>query len=147
MADFSLLPSLKLKPAKPASLEQKLRWEKELLGLYVSGHPVEKFADQLKKHKMDISAIKTMKNNMPVLALGLVEKTKKILTKKGQPMMFLNLMDGKDAIEVVVFPTALESFGHLLQDENGVKIKGKVSWRNGLPSIICDQAELLSAFG
>ena len=147
MADFSSLPSLKLKPAKPASLEQKLRWEKELLGLYVSGHPVEKFADQLKKHKMDISAIKTMKNNMPVLALGLVEKTKKILTKKGQPMMFLNLMDGKDAIEVVVFPTALESFGHLLQDENGVKIKGKVSWRNGLPSIICDQAELLSAFG
>ncbi|MBI2628434.1 MAG: DNA polymerase III subunit alpha [Candidatus Niyogibacteria bacterium] len=143
VADSSSLPSLKIKPAKPASLEQKLRWEKELLGLYVSGHPVEKFISHFQTHKMNISAIKTMKNNTPVLALGLVEKTKKILTKKGQPMMFINLIDGKDAIEVVVFPDALESFGHLLQDENGVKIKGRISWRNGSPSIICDKAELL----
>ncbi|MEK7133187.1 MAG: OB-fold nucleic acid binding domain-containing protein, partial [Patescibacteria group bacterium] len=143
VTDFSSLPSLKLKPAKPASLEQKLLWEKEFLGLYISGHPIEKFSSYFQAHKIDISAIKKMKNNAPVLAIGLVEKTKKILTKKGQPMMFLNLMDGKDAIEVVVFPDALESFGHLLQDENGVKIKGRVSWRNGLPNIICDQAELL----
>ncbi|MEK7596009.1 MAG: DNA polymerase III subunit alpha [Patescibacteria group bacterium] len=145
VADSSSLPSLKLKPAKSASLEQKLRWEKELLGLYVSGHPVEKFSSLLRAHKMGISVIKTMENNAPVLALGLVEKTKKILTKKGQPMMFLNLMDEKDAIEVVVFPRTLEIYGHLLQDEQGVKIKGKVSLRNGSVSIICDQAEILKS--
>ena len=51
MTDNASLPELRFKETEPASQRDKLLWEKELLGLYVSGHPLDKFKDKLEKNK------------------------------------------------------------------------------------------------
>ncbi len=139
----SSLPGLKLKETTPATSEEKLGWEKELLGLYVSGHPLEKFKDALKKYKVTIADIKKLENGTPVVAAGMLEEIKKIITKKGEPMLFVRLSDFSDSIEVVVFPRMLLAFSHLFQIGNCIAIKGKLSFRNSNPSIIADELRRL----
>ncbi|MCF7835820.1 MAG: DNA polymerase III subunit alpha [Candidatus Marinimicrobia bacterium] len=133
------MPALKLEPAKPMKSDEKLKWEKELLGLYISGHPLDKYRAGLEKSKINIRAIKRFRNQTPVVFAGMIEQVKKINTKKGEPMAFLKLLDLSDNIEVVVFPGTLASFGSLLEADKCVIMKGKVSTRNEEPSIICDE--------
>jgi DNA polymerase-3 subunit alpha len=143
VTDHASLPPLKLKVAEPAKQADKLRWEKELLGLYVSGHPLDKFRDRMEANSMPLKKARAFGDGMPVNVMGMIEESKKILTKKGQPMAFLRLTDSTDNIEVVVFPDALEVYGHLLQNDNCVRVKGRISTRNGTPSIICDKIDPL----
>ena len=58
MADTASIPTLKLATAPQATTEEKLAWEKELLGLYISGHPLDKFRDILEKRETSILKIK-----------------------------------------------------------------------------------------
>jgi DNA polymerase-3 subunit alpha len=141
--DKSSLPGLKLKDAAPASSEEKLHWEKELLGLYISGHPLEKYEEVLKKYKVKISDIKKLEDGHSVVAAGMIEEIKKIITKRGEPMLFMKLVDFTDSIETVIFPRMLLAFGHLFQIGNCIIIKGKLSFRNSNPSIIVDELKRL----
>ena len=138
-----LLASLKLKTATAASSDERLRWEKELLGLYVSGHPLDKFRKLLESKSTNISSIKNHPEHTPVIIGGVVESMRKILTKKGDPMVFVKLLDLSDSIEVVVFPRVLKTFGHLLADDAGIALKGSISHRNGQVSIIADALKKL----
>ncbi|MDO8564482.1 MAG: DNA polymerase III subunit alpha, partial [bacterium] len=82
MADSSSVPALKLKEAAPLSMEEKLAWEKELLGLYVSGHPLDKFREVLEKREYSIAKIKEeFRDGMTVVIGGIVEEAKPIITK------------------------------------------------------------------
>ncbi len=137
------LPGLKLKESPAATPEEKLRWEKELLGLYVSGHPLEKFKEAFNNHKTPISEIKKMENGATAVAAGMVEEIKKIITKKGEPMIFVKLADFTDSLEVVIFPRMLLAFSHLFQIGNCIIIKGKISSRNGTPGLIADEIKRL----
>lgn len=139
----SSVPGLKLQETTPATFEEKLHWEKELLGLYISGHPLEKFRDALKKYKQTVADIKKLENGKPVVAAGMVEEIKKIITKKGEPMLFVKLADFSDNIEIVVFPRMLLAFSHLFQIGNCIIIKGKLSFRNSNPSIIAEELKRL----
>ncbi|MDP3051946.1 MAG: OB-fold nucleic acid binding domain-containing protein, partial [bacterium] len=139
----STLPGLKFQETPPATFEEKLQWEKELLGLYISGHPLDKFKEALKKYKVTISEMKKLPNGTPVVAAGMIEEIKKIVTKKGEPMLFMRLADFTDNIEVVIFPRMLLAFGHLFQIGNCIIIKGKLSFRNANPSIIGDELKRL----
>lgn len=138
MSDDSL-PTLKLLPATEASIEERLSWEKELLGLYISGHPLNKFKSAFAKFKMDLKTAKTLSDRSPVIVVGMIEEIKNIMTKNGQPMMFVRIIDFDDSMEIVVFPDATETYGHLFLEENAVKIKGTVSHRNGSVSVICNK--------
>jgi DNA polymerase-3 subunit alpha len=141
--DKSNLPGLKLKEVPAATDEEKLQWEKELLGLYVSGHPLAKFEEALKRYKVKIADIKKLQNGAPAVAAGMIEEIKKIVTKKGEPMLFIKLADFTDSIEAVIFPRMLLNFGHLLQIGNCIVIKGKMSYRNNNPSIIANELKRL----
>jgi len=131
--------SLKLEEAEPISFDEKLKLEKELLGLYISGHPLDKYREKMSKAKLNIPAIKRFGNQTPVIFVAMIEQVKKIFTKKGEPMAFLKLLDIDDEIEAVVFPQTLKDYGHLLLEDKCVIIKGKTSDRNNEPSIICDE--------
>ena len=137
------LPALTLALATPTSLEDRLRWEKELLGLYVSGHPLERFQHFTKNLAKKIEMVKTIPEGASTIIAGLLAETKKIFTKKGDPMMFIKLADESGEIEGVVFPATLERFAPLLQPDRCVLIKGRVSHRNGSLSIICNTVEPL----
>lgn len=143
LMDKNALPSLKLRATAAATFDEKIRWEKELLGLYISGHPLEKIKDKLQNMKINTGAAKSFSDGTPVIIGALVESAKKIMTKAGQPMAFLKLLDLNGSMEAVVFPRTLQEYGHLIQEEAGLKIKGRISHRNGRISIIVNEIKTL----
>ncbi len=135
--------SLKLKPAEPATPAEKLVWEKELLGLYVSDHPLNSYKGKFKQ--LNISSIEEVcaksKENAMVKIAGLVTDIKKIMTKSGQPMLFAKLEDfSPQPLEIVVFNNTLAKTVNFWQENNVVILQGRMSWRNGAPKIICESA-------
>lgn len=140
----SMPSSFKLPEAKPATMEEKLGWEKELLGLYISGHPLDKFSDILAKREITLAKIKEeYKEGMTVVVGGIIEEIKQILTKKNDQMAFLRVADFSSTIEVVVFPKIYAEFKKLMVGETCVAIKGRYSTRNGTPSIIAEKVKEL----
>jgi len=134
-----ITPGLKLEKTEPISFDEKLRWEKELLGLYISGHPLDKYKGPLSRVKLNLKAIKNFKNNTPVIFIAMIEQIRKVMTKKGDPMLFLKLLDPSDSIEAVVFPRTLNEYRDLLEEDKCIIINGKVSTRNNEPSVICEE--------
>ena len=132
-------PGLRLKETEPLALEEKLKLEKELLGLYISGHPLDKYRSRLKNAKLNIKTIKTFIRQTPVIFAAMPEAIKKIMTKNGEPMAFIKFMDLTDSIESVVFPKTLNDYGHLLEENKCVIIRGRLSHRNDEPNIICEE--------
>ncbi|QQG46637.1 MAG: DNA polymerase III subunit alpha [Candidatus Niyogibacteria bacterium] len=143
MNDRAVLPQLKLNAARPATDEEKLRWERELLGLYISSHPLEKMKDKLKKEKMQIETAKTLVDGAPASVGAMIESIQKITTKKGEPMVFLKLLDLSGAMEAIVFPRTLTEYGSLIIEEKGIKIKGRISHRNGRTALIANEIRVL----
>ncbi len=144
LADKTSLPGLTLKTMPVAGNDDKLKWEKELLGLYVSGHPLQKFEKMMGASK-SIKLLKEKITSQNVRIYCMLTEVKRILTKKGDPMVFLKLQDRSDEIEGVAFPRTLELYGHLLTPDRYVLIEGKLNTRNGVPSIICNKIEELTA--
>lgn len=133
----------KMKEAPPTTMGDKLRNEKELLGLYISGHPLEEHRDKFAKHDQTIDKIKIMKDGDTVLAAGLLSNIKTIITKSGNKMMFGRLEDFTDSIEVVAFSDTYSEFKDLLISDNCIAIRGSVSHRNGNPSIVIEKVKKL----
>ena len=146
---FTLLSSeeyspIHLTPSGLVTLREKLSWEKELLGLYISGHPLEDFKEKLKNQKNNIKNIKEKgkKDEMVVIG-GMVENIREILTKGGDKMLFVKFVDLSDEIEIVVFPKVLKEFNEIFTPDECVVIKGRISIRNGEKSLIAEKAKKL----
>jgi DNA polymerase-3 subunit alpha len=135
---------LVLPPASPADMATRLQWEKDLLGLYVSGHPLERFREKLSQRPMTISQ---MQQRMPpgstVVAAGMIEYVRTQLTKNGDPMAFIKLADFDGAIEAAVFPRTYTEFKNILVPDTVVALKGKLSSRNGELSVVADKLKAL----
>ena len=135
---------LHLTPSNPITLKEKLAWEKELLGLYVSGHPLEQFKEKLVNQKTTIKKIKeSSKENDIVVVGGLIENMRDILTKNGDKMFFIKFVDLTDEIELVVFPRTLQEFSSVFIPDQCIVVKAKVSARNGEKSLIAEKAKKL----
>src|SRR3990167_7482343 len=107
---------MKLRDAIPADKRERLAWEKELLGMYVSAHPMEEFADQLKNVAHPIKHM--VENNIKQGTLGgVITRVQKILTKKGEQMAFVDLEDMTGVIEAVVFPGIFASSKDIILEE------------------------------
>lgn len=135
--------SLKLDPGEAITKKTQLAWEKELLGLYVTGHPLDEFRETL-EGRATIQRIDTeLREGMMGVASGIVEDVREILTKKGDKMAFLKIADFTGSIEVVVFPKVYAKHAEILVAENCIAIKGKKSLRNGETSFIAEDAKKL----
>jgi DNA polymerase-3 subunit alpha len=146
-----------LDPCEAMSEYDKLTWEKELLGLYVSGHPLEKHRAMLEQQTTSIRRIiadlngtgagtrnpfeKYVIQGESVTVGGIISSIKKILTKKGDPMMFIKLQDLTDTIEVVVFPSMIEKNPYAFEANKIVSITGKTDMKDGMPKIIANDVE------
>lgn len=142
------LASLKLKPTQPASSEEKLAWEKELLGFYLSDHPLNSYAKQIKESQAkSIEELRSMTNGRNMVRVaGLISKIQKIFTKTGQLMLFAKLEDfSPRPLEVVVFNSTLVKTMPIWQEKNVVLVEGRMSSRDGEPKIICEAARKLEA--
>ena len=132
---------LKLNPSPPASNKEKLLWEKELVGLYISDHPLNQHLETLKsKNVAAIEKVKNEKNEGLYRIAGVITKIQKVLTKNGQPMIFAKLEDLNDSMEVIVFHDCLAKNPNLWQENNVIIAAGRLSLRNGESKLICQDA-------
>ena len=137
----TLTATLALAAADPATDHDKLTWEKELLGLYISGHPLKNFRSILQKRCMSLAKIPETAVGKLVRVGGVISSIKKIVTKTGQPMLFLKLEDETRQIEIVVFPSAITRNPAVFQENKIVFVSGRVDARDGTPKIICNEIE------
>lgn len=143
MTDTSSIPTLKLKDAPPMSQKERLASEKELLGLYISGHPLEDHREKLETKGKQIKHLDECQENHECIIGGIIEEIREVVTKKNERMMFLCVADFSGSTDVVVFPKVYEEFKSLIAVDNCVAIKGKVSKRNGETSFMADKIKLL----
>ncbi|MBI4086386.1 DNA polymerase III subunit alpha [Candidatus Kaiserbacteria bacterium] len=134
---------LTLAPMPTAPASQKLLWEKELLGVFVSGHPLDSCKDAMKKYQSIYAVVTDEREGIPVTTSGLIEDMKEIMTKKGDHMAFIRLADWEHSIEMVVFPSLLKDKQEVLQAQNCIAVKGRLSYRNGQPSIVAEMVKSL----
>ncbi len=123
--------------------KEKLVWEKELLGIYVSEHPLEQYRKKIKKKFTEIAELDSNKIGKRVVISGIINVIKKIITKTGRPMLFVELEDLTDKIEALVFPSVLEKNSNIWQEGKIVKVSGKISNKDDQLKILCDKAEEL----
>ncbi|MEK7644711.1 MAG: DNA polymerase III subunit alpha [Patescibacteria group bacterium] len=136
--------TLKLAPVPAAPMTDRLAWEKELLGLYVSGHPLDKYRDILEKRDVNVKKIREEgKEGTIVVVAGIIEEMRPIATKKGEQMVFMKIADLSGSMEAVVFPRTLIEFKSLIVLEKCIAIKGKVSHRNGEVSLLVEKVKAL----
>jgi DNA polymerase-3 subunit alpha len=139
-------PELKL-PAETGthtSLADMLSWEKELLGIYVSGHPLDAHADKVAKASTTIAEIMA---NPPVgkalILPVLIAEVRPVMTKSGDRMAFVRFQDKTESIEGVIFPKLYKEHALLVSAGNCLLIKGKVSNRNGETSFAVENLKAL----
>jgi DNA polymerase-3 subunit alpha len=133
-----------------------LAMEKEMLGLYISGHPLREFEDVIESEvtffstdlekagdTAEADASGAAENNydgLSVIIGGIITQKKTKTTKSNNLMAFLNVEDLYGNIEVIVFPTVLERYSKLISEENIVLISGRVSVKEDEASkIICEE--------
>jgi len=138
-------PSIKLKNSPPATKEEKLGWEKELLGLYVSDHPLNEHKDYLAKISVPFAKLAGVKKSEEIITGGLVLEIKKILTKSNESMLFVKIEDLSGKSEIIVFPRVLKETeaANIWQPGAIILVKGKVSDKDGQFKIIANKAKIL----
>ncbi|MFH1968677.1 MAG: DNA polymerase III subunit alpha [bacterium] len=132
---------IKLDEFPPASNFERLSWEKELLGLYISSHPLNDFKKLFETKTVAISKIDETFVNKKIILGGLISSIKKIITKNGKPMLFMKLEDLTGKTEIVVFPNLLERNPEALQENKIVFIAGRVDDRNGEIKLVADDIQ------
>ena len=127
---------VKLPDVGEYSKEMLLSFEKEVLGVYISGHPLEEWEELWKKGITNTTAdfmLKeedgetVVKDNMSVTIGGMIADKKIKYTKNDKIMAFLTLEDLLGSVEVIVFPKDYEKYHEKLTEDNKVFIKGRVS--------------------
>ena len=104
---------------------QRIVFEKETIGFYISRHPLSSYQEEIKKHtEADTSLLPKLQNGAEVNICGLVSGLKEIVTKKGDRMAFLTLEDMKGFVEVILFPEVFKMALPYLRTGDPLLVKG-----------------------
>ena len=123
---------------------QILQWEKDLLGLYFSSHPLDNLQDFFEsKGVVSVKEALEMKNRATMLLGVMVNKIRKITTKKGEVMAFLTVEDKSGTTPVIVFPRNYQEIKDVLQEGKPILIAGSINIKNGDKSIIMEKAKYI----
>jgi len=107
-------------------ISQILMWEREYLGLYISGHPLISSMEVISRiANIDTDQLRDKKSGDVVVLAGIITAKKQISTKTGQMMAFIQLEDMKGQIEVVVFPKIFEQCYQYLNIDSLIAVKGR----------------------
>jgi DNA polymerase-3 subunit alpha len=133
----------KLRDATPIPHQQLLAWEKELLSIYLTAHPLARISDKLKaRGATPTSMLNEEWAGQKITIGGRLIEARRITTKKGDLMAVAIVEDMHGQVEVTTFPRTYEQTAELWQDDNILLITGKVEMRDDQPKIIVDSAEL-----
>jgi DNA polymerase-3 subunit alpha len=135
---------LKLEPSEEMTNDEMLRNEKELLGLYVSGHPLEKFREKIENLAKPITHIKEEgKQNDDVIIAGIITDVKEMFTKNNDKMAIIKIADFTNTIEAAIFPKVYIDVGTNIKKEVCIAVKGKVNIRNDEKGLIINSIKIL----
>jgi DNA polymerase-3 subunit alpha len=128
--------------APEISRKQLLEWEKELIGVYVSRHPLSYLADTFKEQvKHSTADITEDMDKQKVVIGGTIREARRITTKKGDTMCVVQLEDMYGTIGVTVFPKVYEQTAELWVEDSVVIIHGDVQVRRDEPGILCNSVK------
>ena len=132
--------------AEEISRKQLLAWEKELIGVYISKHPLTYVNDLLKERVTHQTAQITEElDKQKVTVGGTITDARRITTKKGDTMCVVQLEDMTGSIGVTVFPRTYEETAELWAEDTVVIVSGEVQVRRDEPGILCNTVEQLHA--
>ncbi len=138
------------------SSKEKLTLEKTVLGIYLSGHPLSDYAEQFERFSFNTNALSffeedelgnrtytDIKEGEQVVMGGIISEFKRMSTKSGTTMAFVKVEDLYGAIEVIVFPKIFDRVRSVINNEEIVKVSGKLQIKDNTPQIIVDNIERL----
>ncbi|MBR5191800.1 MAG: DNA polymerase III subunit alpha [Clostridia bacterium] len=136
------------------SSKERLSLEKTVLGIYLSGHPLEDFKEQFDKFSFTTEALSyyeldeneekvytEIKDGEHVVMGGIISDFKRLATKSGTTMAFITVEDVYDKIEVIAFPKIFDKVKEVINKEEIVKVSGRLQIKDGTPQIIADNIE------
>ncbi|MBI4743716.1 MAG: DNA polymerase III subunit alpha [Actinobacteria bacterium] len=124
--------------------DKLLAYEKEILGLYVSDHPLLGLESAIKKQvDVSISDLREQRDGSFLWIGGLIAGITKTTTKKGDMMQFLRVEDIESSVEVIVFPAVCEKYRDLLFEDNIVRIRGRLDVKEDSAKLIAQEVEIL----
>jgi DNA polymerase-3 subunit alpha len=142
--DSSSSSSFTMKKAPPVSKEQRLAWEKELLGLFVSGFPLDPWKEKITARGISIETILHSKEDNKKVSLPvIIESIRVTKTKKGDTMALLKIRDYNGTIEVAVFPENYKRYKSIILQDIPLLINGTITTRNGEKTIILEEIKKL----
>ena len=118
------------KPINPAPLSEQLLWERELLGLYLSQHPLEAFETFLIEQTVPIKDIEVEHHNKKITIGGYITNFREITTKNGKKMAFATVADKDNEVEIVLFPNVYQQTIGVWAKDKVVIVKGKIATKN-----------------
>ncbi|WP_243129264.1 DNA polymerase III subunit alpha [Hathewaya massiliensis] len=160
---FEAYNNLKIEYPNIKEFENKhlLIMEKEMTGIYISGHPLQEYDESLETFTntkisdickpeetlesdlVEIDKAFNVKDGDRVVIGGILSEVKKKVTKKNEFMAFVNLEDMEASVECIVFPKSFEKYRHLIEEDSLVIIKGRISIKEDEPKVICEDIQPL----
>ena len=139
-AGMLTLPNLSEFPQR-----ELLAMEKEIIGLYISGHPLKEYeAELLNKTSHNTAQLGELTDETPVIIGGVIVNMRKITTRKGDPMVFMMFEDLQGTVEVIVFPKVFQKTNHLLKADHPLLIRGKINLREDEIKIIAEEISAIT---
>jgi DNA polymerase-3 subunit alpha len=138
------LPEIKLLETEPASKKQRLNWEKELLGLYISDHPAREYKEYFEKMATPIKELTPQMVGQNISIGGVITNVHKIYLKTQKTMLFVLVEDLDSKMEILVFPKVLETTASSWEDEKVILASGKLSDKDGIFKLLCDSVKTIN---
>lgn len=127
----TIQPTIRLQSAPARHTEkERLMWERELMGLYISAHPLDQYAEYFAEQTVPLGTLKPEHDGKKVTVGGLIETIRTIVTKNGSKMAFVGIEDKTGGSEIIVFPSVYQQIGDKLRQDVAVKIEGSVNARD-----------------
>lgn len=145
------VPEITLTPSPERhSDKERLLWERELLGLYLSAHPLDKYDAYFEEQCVPLGELKVEHDKKAVIVGGVITAVRQIITKSGSKMAFVKLEDKSGEGEIVVFPSTFEEVGPRLLQDAVIRVSGKISSTDregnslGEAKVIADEITIVS---
>lgn len=123
------------------SNREMLQWERDLVGVYVSEHPLQQLIDKIEKIVSAYSnQLTEADHDRQVAMAGMVTYVRRHVTKNGKPMAFAGLEDLYGQIEVVIWPSTWDETQDLWQPNRMLLLSGKIDAQRGEPKLLCESA-------
>jgi DNA polymerase-3 subunit alpha len=133
-------PAIELDDSREYELPELLAWERDLIGYYFSGHPMDSYrAEWARGTSLDLGNVQRTQMDKQYALVALVKQYRVVMTKKGSRMSFGTLEDYRGELEFVLFPNTYEEYSELVEADRILGFIGKVDLGRDKPQLVVDE--------